>query len=83
MLAHGSRGHIAFCPSLRSQFWVGAWNWLPLVGDPGDLFPKIQAKRSRVIWGQEYFLLETQGPGGPNIPQSCHGPNPLQPSSQH
>ena len=31
-------------------------------------------------WGGGCFLPETLGPGGPNIPQSYHGSDPLQPS---
>lgn len=48
-----------------------------------EMFPKIQARRFRVNWGEECFLLETQGPGGPNIPQSCHVLDLPQPSSEH
>lgn len=42
-----------------------------------EMFPKIKARRFIVNWGERCFLLETQGPGGPNIPRSCHVPDLL------
>lgn len=48
-----------------------------------EMFPKIQARRLRVSWGEGCFLLETQGPGGLNIPQFCHALDLPRPSSEH
>lgn len=81
VLAHGSWGPMAFCPFLRRHLGTGCL----LVGDPGDLLPQIQARRSRVSWEAGCFLPETQGPEGLNIPQSSHGPDcphPPHPSTE-
>lgn len=47
-----------------------------LADNPGNLFCRIQAKKFTVNWGGGFFMQETLGPGGCNIPQSFPRPDP-------
>lgn len=48
----------------RGQFWVGAWNWLPSVGDPGDV-PQDPGQKVQSQLGRGVLPAGDPGPWRP------------------